>query len=182
MTLLVLDMNGLLADVRKTSAPIVHHRPADLVLPNRQRVYLNPTCGECIQSLFTMPNSKVVMFTSRLRKNALPVEQLLRANFPLYQPFASLYGEHCDAVCPNEPLHPMKTLDAVLRHTKLPDLKPSDVVFMDDHPHRIRSQGAICVPVETFDARYEKMTAAFLGAAIKRLCINRLLCNNIRFL
>jgi hypothetical protein len=67
--IVVLDINGVIADVRKHEAPTVEHREADVVLPNRQRAYMHPSCSELFEWL-SAADLPVVMFTSRVARNA----------------------------------------------------------------------------------------------------------------
>lgn len=177
----VLDMNGIFADFRRREArPVTDVEPI-AVLNNGHKVYLHPQAGKFLQWVSDLPNVKVITYTSRLKKNAEPVELLLRKFF---SPIARLYGEDCKpaGTLRDEPYHPVKTLGAVIsaiaaynlklyagRHEQPPlAINPHSVIFVDDHPQRIESGGAHVVHAKTYDAS-DKDTEAYLIDAANKL-------------
>jgi len=135
----VIDINGVIADVRRHEAPAVKHRAPDVVLPNRQKVYMHPACEEIFKWLHDSM-IPVITFTSRTSKNAAPIEKWLADNCPDYSPILSMYGEDCCGLkYPPEPWRPMKAARFV--RSKLRDLGYNDctsLLFVDDHPDRIQ--------------------------------------------
>jgi hypothetical protein len=164
----VLDMNGIVADIRRREACAVKNRTPDVVLPNGQKAYLHPRAGDFLRWVAGLENAVVVTYTSRLRHNAEPVEALLDlvaagGNPKRFEPVARLYGEDCKPAGTNrnDPYHPVKTLDAVLRavhnvhnvhKTALDDVQGQNVVFVDDHANRIESENARVVHAGRYDA------------------------------
>jgi hypothetical protein len=154
VTVIVLDLNGLLADVRRKEAPSVNFRKPDATLPNGQRAYLNPNWRGFLSSVLSMgPSVRVVMYTSRLAKNSEPVEKLLQPE--ILGVHSILHGEDClppkYGAVGSEKFHPLKTVDAVLR--AVAGCKSSNVIFVDDNPHRILLNGGErIVKVKTYDA------------------------------
>lgn len=119
----VLDLNGILVDVRRREAAAVRGRVPDAVLPNGQKVFLHPHAGDFLRWIFSLKDVDVVTYTSRLRHNADPVEKLLESSTPsafgpevVFRPVAKLHGEDCKPAGTNrsEPFHPVKTLGFVI--------------------------------------------------------------------
>ena len=159
--IVVLDINGVLADVRRHEAPRINERirVPDVMLPNKQRVYLNPACLDLFQWLDSQtPNVVTVMFTSRAERNAMPIETLLRDKFVQYRPVLSLHGEDCGhGGCAGEPWRPQKSSHVVTR--RIGGSSPSGgrssiVIFVDDNPERlVLGVGSkACPGVTTYDA------------------------------
>lgn len=218
--IVVLDLNGILADIRRREAPVVRSRMPDVVLPNGQKAYLHPRAGDFLRWLSNLNDSvDVITYTSRLRRNAEPVESLLtslmKGNPTVQRPnnhhrhaplfMAKLHGEDCKPAGTNrdDPFHPVKTLDAVMRavsaarhqiamENTLPPLviprsssqsnlsdiykmsgimnKPirdEDVIFVDDHPHRIESGAALVIQAGRYDASNDAETVGHLSAAVR---------------
>lgn len=148
----VLDINGVLADVRRKEAPPVTHKRPDVVLPNRQKAYMHPCCGRFLQWLCDS-GIPVVLFTSRTSRNAAPLESALSRLCPSFRPVRTLHGEDCgDSHCPGERWRPMKSAAAVVRALGWPAGDAPRLLFVDDHPERIDLRGARAVRVETYDA------------------------------
>jgi hypothetical protein len=129
--IVVLDLNGVLMDVRRLEAPKVAGRPPDAVLPNRQKAYSRPWCREFLDQLRDLECTPV-LFTSRLRRNAVPVEQAIGDDLI---PAVRLYGEDCEGTCPDEPWRPLKSAAAVLH--RLDGGGDRQLLFVDDNPDRI---------------------------------------------
>jgi hypothetical protein len=121
----VLDINGIVADIRRREACAVRDRAPDTVLPNGQKVYLHPRAGDFLRWVSGLRNVDVVTYTSRLKHNAEPVEALLDsiASVPSapphefkFRPVVRLYGENCKPAGTDkeDPFHPVKTLEAVV--------------------------------------------------------------------
>lgn len=159
----VIDINGVVADVRRWEAPRITDRTPDAVLPNRQKVYMHPSCSEFFAWLKSA-RIPVVMFTSRNTKNAEDIERWLRDNVEAYSPVLTMHGEDCGGLkYPLEPWRPMKSDSAVrtqLVRAGRTDLAGKTLVFVDDHPERIRTTGysnydcydSVPIKVDTYDA------------------------------
>lgn len=142
----VLDINGVLADVRKHRCPAPKNGgpvvPPDLVLANGQKVYFRPGWAQIYRVLRrTYPT--LVIWTSRTRRNADPIIQAVlaeSASAGLPPPDLILCGEDCPRMCPKEPWRPMKDVSVVLARLGLrPDTR-GDLVIVDDHPLRYAPQ------------------------------------------
>lgn len=154
--IIVLDINGVLADVRRREAPPVTDRAPDVVLPNRQKAYLHPNCKTFLEWLAaSQQHVGVVMFTSRTCKNAACLEEILSALCPALRPIAVLHGEDCKGkMCPGESWHPMKSASAVYDACSRNARAPTKMLFVDDHPERINldSDGCKTLRVPTYNA------------------------------
>lgn len=144
----VLDLNGVLVDVRRYEEQAVTRRAPDIVLPNRQKAYLNPCAKEFIDWL-TGASVDVVLYTSRTKNNAAPIERAISDMCPCFKPALMLHQEECDGT---SGWRPTKTVEAVLAGLRRPELKAEDVVFVDDHPNSIKLGGASAVRVRRYDA------------------------------
>ena len=149
--IIVLDLNGVLVDVRRYEDPIITKRPPDIVLPNRQKAYLNPFAKEFIDWL-TDANVMVVLYTSRTRNNAAPIEHMISHICPQFKPVLMLHQEDCDGM---DGWRPLKSSDVVMNHLGPPNpdgIRTEDIVFVDDHPDRIKLSGATAIRVNRYDA------------------------------
>lgn len=165
----VLDLNGILADVRRKEAPHVNDRDPDVVLPNGQKVYMNPGWRRFMRFVLSIPGVRVVLYTSRLRKNSEPVERLMQPEILMVS--AILHGEQCLPPSHFERFHPIKSAAAVVREV---GCLPSELIFMDDNPHRIDmdvegGEGVRVIKIRTYDARVERTLPDNLDDAIVRL-------------
>lgn len=155
----VLDINGVLADVRRHEAPPVLLRRPDAVLANRQKAYVHPAAREFLRWLCA-GRVPTIMFTSRSRQNAAAVELRLERDCgaDAYAPLLRMYGEDCDGLsCPGESWRPMKSDTAVRRRlTAETGIAPDALlIFVDDHPDRVLigdPSRACAVHVESYDA------------------------------
>lgn len=158
-----LDLNGLLVDVRRREAPSVVGRAPDAVLPNGQKAYLHPRREAFLAALAGLPGVSIVLYTSRLRRNAEPIEQLLARDIEgVLRIERSLYGEQCAPPGPAERFHPRKIARFVRPDTR-------NVVFVDDHPSRIIADGARVVAARSYDAARAAETEPYLGRALRDL-------------
>ena len=156
-SVVVLDLNGILADVRRKEAPPVVDRKPDVILPNGQKSYLNPGWKRFLKGVLMIPKVRVVLYTSRLKKNSEPIERLLMPELMCVT--ALMHGEDClepTSRTGNERFHPTKSVDKICEAV---GCKPGDVVFIDDNPHRIilesrihKGECAHVVKVETYDS------------------------------
>lgn len=161
----VLDINGVLADVRKKSAPRVPYDP-DLTIPSGQAVYMRPRvslfCERLSDIVENHPEIKVVVWTSRLKANAEPIERYLRDRYGL-EAQAYLHGEDCRSYCG---YHPQKSA-AVLR-----ELVPEagHVVFVDDSPKRLAlDPDSEAIEVPTYDALRHEPFGEALSATLSKI-------------
>jgi hypothetical protein len=161
----VLDINGILADIRRREAPLVTDKDPDAILPNGQKAYMHPLCHQFLHSLLDLPNVTVVLYTSRLKHNSEPVERLLEPE--IRKVAAVLHGEDClgpDLNAPGtEKYHPRKTSTAVTSAAKC---REEDIIFVDDNPHRIVTErkAARAIKAGTFDARRPRETQEHLAS------------------
>lgn len=158
--IVVLDLNGVLVDVRRYEDPPIRHRAADIVLPNRQRAYMHPLMVKFLEWL-SNTSVPVVLFTSRTSSNAAPIERALQQLCPDFKPVAMLHQEECDE---QDGWRPVKSSHKVLEklkdnphlnHFDDPSLRfprAQDLVFVDDHPERVHLEGASFVAVKRYDA------------------------------
>jgi len=165
----VLDLNGILADVRRKEAPRVDGRDPDVVLPNGQKAYMNPGWRRFVRFVLSIPRVRVVLYTSRLRKNSEPVERLMQPEILMVS--AILHGEQCLPPSGFERFHPIKSAAAVVREV---GCLPSDLIFMDDNPHRIDlgadgGRDIRVIKIRTYDARAERTLPDNLDDAIAQL-------------
>lgn len=132
---IVLDINGVLANVRKKSDGAPDGVEHDLVIPSGQRVYMRPHLLEFCNYLHNItrdnPGIKVVMWTSRKRVNAEPIERYLSDKYRL-DPFLYLHGEDCEQL---SGFHPVKDSEILKRKMRY---NAGHVVFVDDAPERIK--------------------------------------------
>lgn len=168
----VFDINGVLADVRKRSA----HRPyglrADLIIPSGQNVYMRPHLQLFANYILNMSQSPPIeqaplftIWTSRKQENAYMIEQYFESNFNLRFPL-KLHGEDCIEY---SGFHPLK--DVRILRSKLGGALGRDahVIFVDNSPERIKlDSNSTIVPVETFDSAYGE-TKRGLGGVIADL-------------
>ena len=94
MPVLVLDINGVLADVRKRRERRPWGRQPDLVLHNGQPVYLRPGVAAFLAAVSRL-RAQSVLWTSRRAENARPIEELLSVVAPEWRPTNCLHGEDC---------------------------------------------------------------------------------------
>lgn len=146
--IIVLDLNGVLVDVRRYDDPPVTARDPDIILPNRQKAYLNPCAKEFIDWL-TDADVTVVLYTSRTKANASPIEQSIFAMCPNFKPALLLHQEDCDGM---DGWRPIKSSRVVLKAFRMDQSESSDIVFVDDHPEKIKLFGSHCVKVNRYDA------------------------------
>ena len=148
----VLDINGVLADVRRREAPPVSRRKPDVVLPNRQKAYMHPCCAIFLQWLCDS-RVPVVLFTSRTSRNAAPLESAMARLCPAFKPVYTMHGEDCEgSCCPEESWRPMKSADMVVRALRWPSETTKHLLFVDDHPDRIKLGDARVVGVSSYNA------------------------------
>ena len=144
-SVLVLDINGVLAYVPRHSAypkPTIKH---DLVLPSSQKVYIRP-CMEELISFIKDRGCYIVLWTSRKRINAKPIEDYLKSRYGLD---ASLYlhGEDCKET---RDFHPLKD-SVILRKLLSSQLRSSKIIFVDDESFRIKGDSrTIRINAESF--------------------------------
>lgn len=122
----VIDINGVLGEVSKTRPP--SGRLPDAVLPSGQKFYMNPEAQAFLDTLRGRGHT-LVLWTSRLRKNAAPIEALLHGQFEM-----RLHGEDCRRYAGS--FHPVKSAKT-LRRLLGGYFRDSQVVFVDDSPQYI---------------------------------------------
>lgn len=151
----VLDINGVLADVRKKSAAKPKGIQADLHIPSGQSVYMRAHLKEFsnyVRNLVArVPNMKVVMWTSRKADNALAIEEYLRDVHGL-EPEFYMHGEDCRE---RSGFQPIKDVRILRRRLGSVDGYNCHVVFVDDSPEYIKldddSEAVSVVPYDVVD-------------------------------
>lgn len=139
MNIIVLDINGVIAEVRK---PHDSKSGADLVLPNGQPVFYRSDCKEYIESLCAKCDL-VVIYTNRMRKNAMPIIIDMIQNRGLPNRIPIMTGEDCLQMCEDEPWRPKKSAEAVILKLRRligitnPSRGIRSIEFIDDNPQRI---------------------------------------------
>lgn len=146
MVLLVLDINGVLGDVRKRSAPTVRHRVPDLTLPNGQPFYLRPSARYFMERCHSL--GTVALWTARKEINARPIENYLEELGCLRPHDVRMHGEDCGLIVN---FHPIKDVCAL--RLKYPQFKDEYVIFVDDSPENIMADPhSSLFPVHTYTA------------------------------
>ena len=132
-SVVVVDINGVLGDVSNKKAA---GRPkADAMLPSGQYFYLNPNSQMFLRTLErTVP---LVLWTSRLRKNAGPIEHLPAIKDTRF--IAMMHGEDCVKTRVGG-YHPVKRV-GTLRERLPPDLRNASIIFVDDSPKYVETDG-----------------------------------------
>lgn len=169
-TVVVLDINGILADVRRREAANVVGRMPDVILPNGQRAYMHPKMHDFMQALCNLPEVELILYTSRLERNAIALEDMIEKsveNTAKKMPIRyKLHGEQCLPPVSSERFHPRKSIGVV---TALLRCEERDVLFVDDHPHRIVAGNARTLKVEPYDALRSVETSHHLGEAMREI-------------
>lgn len=149
--IIVLDINGVLADVRKKCDPAPGDVPVDLVIPSGQKVYLRPHLDELFNFLGNMkashPGLRIAMWTSRKAVNAEPIEERIRKDHE-FVPEVYMHGEDCKEY---QGFHPLK--DSRILRSRMHLGGRDRVVFIDDSPERIKlDRFSQVLPIQTFSA------------------------------
>ncbi len=153
MLVYVLDINGVLADVRRRD----NRLHASLVMSNGQRVYLRPGLRELVDYLLPLKTSGTAVFalwTSRTRENAAAIERLFSdatcgAFDRLVPRYMRFYGEDCSKPRPGT-FKPVKSAMTMRRRLLQDD---DEIVFIDDSPLSIEHDAmSRCLIVKTYEA------------------------------
>lgn len=148
----VIDINGVMADVRKKAERKPRKLQPDLFIPSGQAVFIRPHLTEFsnyIRNMQSHPGSNVkfVLWTSRKKVNAEPIEKYFSHNYDL-QFVRYFHGEDCDEY---DGFHPIKNVRVIRSKMNLNPL--TSVIFVDNSPEKIRlDDHSIVVSVHTFDA------------------------------
>jgi hypothetical protein len=140
----VLDINGVLGEVAKKDA-----NAGGVLLPSRQRFFMNTATPYFLENLISH-GYLLVLWTSRLSKNAKPIEDLPQIK---NTPFVlKLHGENCKR---RVKYHPVKSVSNL--REKLPsNLQDAEIIFVDDSPEYVttddRSRVIAC---ETYRAKQD---------------------------
>lgn len=149
MVLIVLDINGVLGDVRKPRDMVVRHRAPDVFLPNRQPFYLRKNAGWFMQQCYHFAH--VALWTSRTRHNAWPIEDYFVNCGFLHSSTLCMHGEDCRSSVNFRPIK-----EAAILRQKYPQFAREHIVFVDDSPQKIELDGnSEIVEVHTFNALKE---------------------------
>lgn len=142
---IVVDINGVLGEVSKKCIP---NNGKGILLPSGQRFYLNSAAQYFLE---TLSNSgyPLVLWTSRLYKNARPIEDTPSiSNTPFIM---MLHGENCIQTKYGG-FHPIKRV-STLRERLSKDLKDAEIIFVDDSPRYVETDGmSEVIMCETYKA------------------------------
>lgn len=164
-SVVVLDINGVLANVRKRySTPVpsgVFSKKEIYQMPNGQMVYLRPGALDFIRAIRSV-DVFLIIWTSRLYKNALPVVQWLNSCFQhnfettLGICDAMMTGEDCLQIERSEreggPLL-IKSIKSVRHKFQISISSLMHVFFVDDEPNNLSlDEYSSYLPFARFDA------------------------------
>jgi hypothetical protein len=175
MWTIVLDINGVLADVRKMRAPPVSSSlQCDLVIPSGQKVYMRPDIDLLFKFFYAYRDRmQIVLWTSRKKVNAKPIENLLRERYG-FEPSLYLHGEDCKD---HFGYHPGKNSSIVRREMRLKNT--DQIIFVDDSPERIIADANTrIVKMKTFCCSYatsegeDRLELAKVASSIHRIINN----------
>lgn len=146
-TVIVLDINGVLADVRRPGTHRVFTRQTPDVFTgnSRQPVYFRPWLSQFFQGLRQISRDTgaiVITWTSRTPENAEPIERAFDSMGLVVA--MHLHGDDCMY---KVGFRHMK--DATTVRLKCGLSGNSTILFCDDNPERVL--GGTVVPVETYD-------------------------------
>jgi hypothetical protein len=162
--IVILDINGVLADVFTRGDRRPEGRMPDTVLPSGQPVYLRPGLEEFFD-LLDKHRWHVVLWTSRRAANAKPIEDLLRHRFG-FDPEIKLHGEDCRGRIEH---HPVKDI-AAIRNRLGEWARSTRIVVVDDNPQFVRSDAnTTTLLVPSYNAQSDRADDA-LEAVGSRLC------------
>ena len=141
----VIDINGVLGDVKRINQAVAGRTP-DAFLTNAQQLfYWRPGAEHFLQRLKQIPDLRLFLWTSRTKRNAAPIEQMIR---PLKVFDGFLHGEDCAVI---RDFHPVKDVGALRR--KYPDICDTSIVFVDDSPKYVATDAKSDVlKCHTYDA------------------------------
>ena len=132
--LVVVDINGVLGQVTKGRVP---KTGTCARLPSGQKFYMNPEAPEFLDTL-RRAGIPLVMWTSRLRKNAEPIEELPEFASRARYFMDMMHGEDCARVCGD--FHPHKRA-SILRRRLAGQIDNVRLYFVDDSPDYIELDG-----------------------------------------
>ena len=111
---------------------------------------MNPHAKEFVDWLAGADDVSVVLYTSRTKNNAAPIERAISNMCPSFKPALLLHQEDCDGM---DGWRPIKSTAVILKHLgRSLGIGAADIVFVDDHPERIKLSGASSVKVSRYDA------------------------------
>lgn len=146
MLVVVIDINGVLGDVRKLAHAVSGRTPDAFLYHSNQVFYWRPGAQAFLQRLKAMSNVHLVLWTSRLRKNAAPIESQLNASRIFT---AMLHGEDCFER--RDEFHPVKDVRTLRRYYA--EVRNATIVFVDNKPQYVSTDTASFVlPCVTYDA------------------------------
>lgn len=146
MFVVVIDVNGVLGDVRKMRAALSGRTPDAFLCSSNQVFYWRPGAVEFLKRLKSIPNICLVLWTSRLRKNAAPIEAQLQASQYFH---AMLHGEDCEER--RDGFHPLKDVRILRRYFE--EIRNAVIAFVDDKPQYVSLDPAsFAVRCATYDA------------------------------
>jgi len=143
-SIVVVDINGVLGDVCRFP---VQGRKADVMLANGQYFYMRPGAVKFIDGLIDLVGlSRIIVWTSRVRRNAMPIERLFEEELALHFQH-TLHGEDCAEYVG---YHPIKNVEVI---RKCIGAKNAHIVFVDNHPDFVKvDDNSTVLHTMTYDA------------------------------
>ena len=149
MLVVVVDINGVLGDVRKLRSAVAGRTPDAFLCSSNQVFYWRPGAHEFLKRIKAIPEVCLVLWTSRLRKNAAPIEAQIR-DLPGMQFHAMLHGEDCHAR-DRSGFHPIKDVRTLRRYYA--EVGSAIIAFVDDKPQFVATDvGSFVLSCATYDA------------------------------
>lgn len=146
MLVVVVDINGVLGDVRKLRMALSGRTPDVFLCQSNQLFYWRPGAREFLERLRAIPDVCLVLWTSRLRKNAAPIEAQLNASRIFT---AMLHGEDCFER--RDDFHPVKDVRTLRRYYA--EVRGATIAFVDNKPEYVATDTAsFVVPCGTYDS------------------------------
>ena len=163
----VLDINGVLGIVTKVR---MFNKTPDAVLPSKQYFYQRDYVEATFKSISDAigHNGRIVIWTSRLRKNAEPIERLL----PHKYISAYFHGEDCPT---NIGFHPIKNAKNLRYKLGIPE--SDHIIFVDDSPKYIMGDdNSSIVAVETCNESLDRLNIDTILKHIENVRGSNILC------
>jgi hypothetical protein len=146
MLVVVIDINGVLGDVRRLYQACSGRTPDVFLCESSQVFYLRPGAKEFLKRLKAIPGISLILWTSRLRRNAAPIEAELKASQFFH---ATMHGEDC--FDKRDSFHPVKDVRTIRRYYA--EIRNATIAFLDNKPQYLNTDTAsFFIPCGTYDA------------------------------
>jgi hypothetical protein len=150
----VFDLNGVLVDVRKKEQEQPDKDPI-IILRSGQKIYERPYLYKLVDRIKWLKRRmdiRFVIYTSRLSRNAIPIEDYIKHKYGLESDM-SFYGEDC---IPQNRIEMMKDMDMLLGRLGT-EHNGRKVWIYDDHPEKYKNNNnkkskVEFIKVTTYDA------------------------------